>query len=261
MFKYALGLEYDGRFWHGWQRQANCPTVQEALERSLSDIAGEEITTVCAGRTDKGVHALCQVVHFETAATRQDKAWVFGANKYLPTSLRVLWVKKVAPDFSARYSAYSRAYQYIIYNSKIRPALNHGRVTWLYKHMNAEAMHEAAQALLGEHDFSAFRDKACQSKSTNRNVSRISVQRQGVYVILDIEANAFLHHMVRNIVGVLLRIGYGERPMAWAKSVLDAKTRQHGGITAPADGLYLTKVRYKPEYGLGEFEPNCQILI
>lgn len=263
MAKFALGLEYDGSCWRGWQRQLHCRTVQAELERVLSQIADEPIDTVCAGRTDSGVHALNQVVHFKVNSPRSHRpehAWVFGGNRYLEPGLRILWAKLMPEDFSARYSAFSRAYTYVIYNSRIRPGLAHKRVAWFHRPIDVQLMQQAAQLLIGEHDFSAFRDKFCQSLSTVRHLKSIQVRRQGDHVLLDIEANAFLHHMVRNIVGVLLPIAYGVKPVHWAREVLESQQRSAAGITAPAAGLYLRKVSYFAKYNVPEPSDNHVII-
>lgn len=243
----ALGIEYDGHGFFGWQAQTNLPTVQGALEEALSKIADENITVLCAGRTDAGVHATGQVIHFDTTANRDLRAWTLGTNSHLLRSIAVTWVKKVDDDFHARFSALSRRYRYIIYNHSIRPAISALRVTGYHHPLEAEAMNQAGQFLLGELDFSSFRSAECESKTPMRHVHFIQVTRHGDYVVIEIKANAFLHHMVRNIVGVLLRIGSGFAKPIWAKEILEAKDRRKAAETAPATGLYLCEVQY-PEF-------------
>ena len=251
MTRIALGVEYDGRFYRGWQtQQAGVRTVQETLERALSNVANHPVSVVCAGRTDAGVHAQGQVVHFDSVTERRLRAWVLGCNSYLPKDVSVSWARVVDQNFHARYGALARGYRYLILNRAVRSALHSGRATWHHYPLDADRMHQAGQALLGEHDFSSFRAKDCQSKTPYRNVHSLSVTREGDCIVLAITANAFLHHMVRNIAGVLIAIGQGERPVEWAGQVLHARNRSQGGVTAPPDGLYLQAVRYEPKWGL-----------
>jgi tRNA pseudouridine38-40 synthase len=253
--RWALAIEYDGTFYHGWQRQTSPEqlTVQQVLETALSAIANRNISVVCAGRTDSGVHALGQVIHFDTHVARNAEAWVLGTNRYLPPGVRVLWAKPVACNFHARYSAIARRYLYLINTHPIRPALLHNRVTWHRKPLNIEAMQEAAKYLLGEHDFSAYRAADCQAKSPVRRITHLHVRQTDKQTIaLDVQANAFLHHMVRNISGVLMKIGVGERPPEWAETVLHSRDRKQGGITAPPEGLYLHSVVYSEDF-FGDF--------
>lgn len=258
----ALGLEYDGSHFHGWQGQrAGLRTVQHCLQSALSRVADHPVTVTCAGRTDAGVHALAQVVHFDTTAGRRPRAWVLGANSQLPADISVHWVQPVVPEFHARYAALARRYRYVILNRAVRPAVARTQVTWYHYPLDAESMHAAGQLLLGEHDFSAFRARDCQSHSPWRRVDQLQVWRAGDRVILEIEANAFLHHMVRNIVGVLLKIGRGEAPMAWASQVLASRQRTQAGVTAPAAGLYLQRVRYPAGFGLPAGEPEFGFLL
>lgn len=250
----ALGIEYDGHGYHGWQKQRGLPTVQQAVEEAISKIANEEISLQCAGRTDAGVHATCQVVHFDTQAKRHIDAWIWGVNSHLPPSIVVRWSRHVDYSFHARFTATARRYRYIIYNHPIRPAVMHNRVTWHYYPLDADLMMKAAPYLLGEQDFSSFRAAECNSKTPMRNVMDVSIQRKGSFVVLEIEANAFLHHMVRNIVGVLIRIGSGQCPPEWMKEVLNARSRSAAAGTASADGLYLTNVRYPEQYDFPQLE-------
>ncbi len=240
----ALGIEYDGSQYHGWQKQARLHTVQESLELALAQVAQHEVEVVCAGRTDTGVHATGQVVHFDSETERTMRAWTHGGNAFLPKDICVRWAKKVTEDFHARYSAQSRTYRYIIIDQPIRPALFRSNVTWQYRALNHENMNKAAQDLIGEHDFTSFRSSECQSLSPMRHVKAISVTRQQSCIHIEITANAFLHHMVRNIAGVLMAVGSGKRDVVWLKEVLEAKERRMGGETAPPYGLYLIKVEY-----------------
>ena len=247
----ALGIEYNGAGFNGYQMQAaGTRTVQAELESALSAVADEAVRLTCAGRTDTGVHATGQVVHFDTEAVRQLKAWKLGGNANLPRDISVNWARQVDDSFSARFSAVSRSYRYILLNRKVRPALFQQNVSWAFEPLDAGAMNEAAQSLLGEHDFSSFRSSQCQAKHAIREMQSIGVQRLGEYVILDIRANAFLHHMVRNIMGTLMFVGRGEQPVPWVRDVLAAQDRTLAGITAPSAGLYLVNVEYPEKYGL-----------
>lgn len=250
MKRIALGVEYDGAAFSGWQMQAHARSVQAEVERALSRVAAHPVRVTCAGRTDAGVHATHQVVHFDTSAERPHRAWLMGGNANLPGSVALRWVREVDESFSARFSATARSYRYVILSQALRPALLRDRVSWTYKALDAQRMHAAGQALLGEHDFTSFRAVACQAKHPLRTLHRLSVRRAGDYLYLDVEANAFLHHMVRNIAGTLMAIGTGERPPEWAAEVLAARDRTVAGITAPAEGLYLVGVRYPEQYGI-----------
>ncbi len=250
MTRIVLGIEYDGSAFFGWQWQVSGRTVQDELQKALSVVANHPVTVQCTGRTDTGVHALEQVVHFETDAIRDDKAWLMGTNANLPSDVRVIWIKLAVADFHARYSAIARFYRYIILNRPVNSALQHGRVTWFRPPLDAERMHLAAQSLVGEHDFSSFRAQRCQSKSPNRRMHFVEVYREGEQVIMDISANAFLHHMVRNIAGVLMAIGCGEQEIAWTEQLLKLKNRQLAGVTASPCGLYLGGVFYPEQYGM-----------
>ncbi len=248
--RWALGVEYDGRGLLGWQRQKDGPSVQGHLEAALGFVANHSVELVCAGRTDAGVHATAQVVHFDTPARREPHAWILGANSRLPDAIAVTWAQAVPATFHARFSAFGRRYRYVIANREIRPALEAGRVSWWRRPLDAERMHQAGQAFVGEQDFSSLRAAACQAKSPVRCVHSLSVRRQGHYVVLDVHANAFLHHMVRNIAGVLLAVGDGRADPDWPLEVLAARDRRASGITAPAGGLYFVHVDYPSEFAL-----------
>jgi tRNA pseudouridine38-40 synthase len=250
----ALSVEYDGASFHGWQRQDEVTSVQQHVEEAASRIANEPIKVVCAGRTDAGVHATGQIVHFDTTNFRPDRAWTMGLNTYLPNSIAVTWVKPVPDDFHARFSATARRYRYIIYNNPLRGAILAKGLTHVYTPLNHVLMHDAAQCLLGEHDFSAFRAVNCQAKTATRRLSHIKVIRQGSYVIIDVQANAFLHHMVRNITGSLLAIGSGEMSVEWMNELLVGKDRTLAGVTAKPHGLYLVHVCYPTSFALPKQE-------
>ncbi len=242
--KIALGIEYDGTAYHGWQYQQNLSTIQGAVDAAVSKVANEQIVTVCAGRTDAGVHAFGQVVHFDTNANRYNHAWILGCNSNLPADIRVIWARQVDENFHARYSAISRHYRYVIYNNAIAPALLRNRAMWCKYQLDEKLMAEAGSYLIGGHDFSSFRGSGCQSKSAMRKVTFLEVTRGAGMVNIDIKANAFLLHMVRNIVGSLIKVGTGERPPIWVREVLLARDRKLASITAPSCGLYLVGVDY-----------------
>ncbi len=246
----ALGLEYDGSAFSGWQSQAHAHGVQASVEAALSEVADHAVAVTAAGRTDAGVHAAMQVVHFDSESVRTERGWVLGANTHLPPEVSALWARVVPDAFHARYSAFARRYRYLILNRVPRPALAAHRVSWVRDPLNAERMHEAAQLLIGEHDFSSFRAAECQARTPMRRMHEITVERRGDLLVVSVLANAFLHHMVRNIAGVLIAIGTGARPVSWAREVLEARDRRKGGITAPAQGLYLAGVRYSPSLEL-----------
>ena len=235
--RYALGIEYDGSPFLGWQRHGGGPTVQAAVETALSHVADAALLVVCSGRTDAGVHAACQVVHFDSVATRDARAWVLGSNTRLPPSVRMLWCQPVADDFHARYGARARSYRYRILNRAIAPAMQRQFLSWERRPLDAAAMHRAAQPLLGEHDFSAFRTAQCQARHPNRALHSINVTRIDEQLVIDVQANAFLHHMVRNIVGSLVLVGRGEQPESWPGELLAGRNRTLAGPTAPAAGL------------------------
>jgi len=233
----ALGIEYDGTDFPGWQRLTHATAIQTVVEDALSFVADHRVEVTCAGRTDAGVHARCQVVHFDSDAQRSERGWVLGVNSRLPSSVALGWARQVGDDFHARYSARARRYRYTIVNRPMRPALDARYVAWERVPLDATAMHRAGQTLVGEHDFNAFRTVACQSRTSVRRVHEISVVRDGDRVVIEIQANAFLHHMVRNIVGSLLPIGRGEQAESWIAQLLAGRDRAQAGPTAPPQGL------------------------
>ena len=247
----ALGIEYDGRNFSGWEAQPGAATVQASLEQALSRVANHPVKTVCAGRTDAGVHACGQTVHFDTSVRRSLRSWVFGANANLPFSVSVTWARIVPDDFHARFSAHRRHYRYVIFNRPVRPALLAGRVTWECRQLDTRQMGRAGAYLEGEHDFSSYRALSCQARNPVRRIDRLNVSRHNdLIVVIEIVANAFLHHMVRNIAGVLIAVGLGRRAPEWAKEVLEARDRTKGGVTARPDGLYLIGVEYPERFSL-----------
>ncbi len=246
----ALGIEYDGAAYSGWQRQKDANSIQAEIERALSKIANHPVEVQCAGRTDAGVHATAQVVHFDTHSNRELKAWMLGMNTLLPDTIAVRWAQPVSNEFHARYSAHARRYRYVIHNHRLRSGILNRGVTHFYHPLDAQRMHQAAQALVGEHDFSAFRASHCQSRTPYRNVQQVKVYRRGDYVIIDIRANAFLHHMVRNITGSLLQIGCNEQEVDWIARLLADKDRTLAAATAKPHGLYLVEVSYPGHFGL-----------
>lgn len=248
----ALGIEYDGSKYYGWQRQNDFISVQERVEFALQKIALEPIEVTCAGRTDAGVHATNQVVHFDTQVERPIRAWTRGVNTHLPHDIGIKWAKVTSPDFHARFSARSRRYRYIIYNHALRPAILKAGLTHVYYPLDVEKMHDAAQCLVGKHDFSSFRGANCQSKTPVRTLEQISVSRKNDYIFVEVAANAFLHHMVRNIVGSLIRVGTSEESVEWMRNTLEAKDRKMAGMTSKPNGLYLVNVVYPPEFELPE---------
>ncbi|PJD92620.1 MAG: tRNA pseudouridine(38-40) synthase TruA [Legionella sp.] len=252
----ALVVEYDGSQYYGWQAQTGLRTVQQALENAISKVADCDLTVVCAGRTDTGVHATNQVVHFDCDKPRSIRSWIHGANSFLPKDVCVKWGKEVPESFHARYSATARRYRYVIYNGAIRPALLRSNVTWQYRQLDHRLMHQAAQFLVGEQDFTSFRSVECQSNTPMRNIHKIEVSRTGDLLIIDVTANAFLHHMVRNIAGVLIAIGSGRHPVSWIEEVLAAKDRRLGAETAPSYGLYLVQVTYPKQFSINQSNPG-----
>lgn len=257
MKRIALGLQYDGSSWQGWQTQPHGKTVQDVLEKALTKFCQHPIQTVCAGRTDSGVHAQGQVVHFDTTAERELFSWVRGVNAYLPSSIVVRWAMPVEggdEGFHARYSATARTYHYLIYNHSIRSPLWERRAGWVFRPLRVELMEQAAQALVGMHDFSSFRAAQCQAKSPIRTLHRIQLQRQDDLILLSLTANAFLHHMVRNIVGSLIQVGNGNEPVEWIAEVLAGRERALAAPTFSPDGLYLSKVDYDVRWNLPQPE-------
>jgi tRNA pseudouridine38-40 synthase len=251
--KWAIGVSYCGAGLEGWQSQASGNTVQDHLERALAEVSGVPIALTAAGRTDAGVHAAAQVAHFETSVDRPESAWVRGANSMLPEGIAVQWSAPVAEDFHARYSAISRTYRYVLYNHAVRPALLAGRAGWFHLPLDLEKMRDAASCLVGERDFSSFRSAECQAKSPVRVIERVAIHASGPYLLFDFTANAFLHHMVRNIVGCLVYIGKGKHPPAWISELMAARDRRLAAPTFAAEGLYLFGVRYDPRWNLPSF--------
>lgn len=254
----AALVEYDGTEYAGWQSQAHAVGLQEAVEQALGFVAGAAVSATCAGRTDAGVHAVGQVIHFDTRATRSARAWVLGANTRLSPAIALKWAGEVSPEFHARHEAVRRVYRYYILNSSARSALQRTRSAWIPRPIDAAAMHQAAQSLIGEHDFSAFRSVECQSKSCRRRVERIDVRRSRDWVQVEIAANAYLHHMVRNIVGTLVDAQREGDPAAHLRRILESRDRRLAGPTAPASGLYLWRVDYPPRFAIpAPEEPFC----
>jgi tRNA pseudouridine38-40 synthase len=249
----ALVLEYDGSNFCGWQSQRSGGSVQDAVEAALSRIACCSVRIVTAGRTDAGVHASYQVVHFDTQAQRPMSAWVRGANALLPDSVAILWASEVSDEFHARYCATERCYLYLLLNHRARPGLYRGKVGWFHQALDLELMRTAMQALLGEHDFSAFRAAECQAKSPVRNLTKLEITQLGDTVVFELRANAFLHHMVRNIVGCLIYVGKGRYPPEWIAALLKNGNRSEAAPTFPAAGLYLAGVSYDAKWKLPPF--------
>ncbi len=248
--RYALGVQYDGKNYCGWQRQKHSPSVQEELEKALSKIADEPIEVVCAGRTDTGVNATNQIVHFETTKQRKDVAWTLGVNTNLPSDIAIAWVKQVPEEFHARFSATSRRYRYVIYNALFRPAILTSGLCFVHDPLDDKLMHQAAQALVGTHDFTSFRTVHCQAPSPVRTIEHINVHRIQDYIVIDVKGNAFLHHMIRNIAGSLIRVGKQQESVEWMTDVLQAKNRCVAGMTAAAGGLYFVDVTYPETFNL-----------
>jgi tRNA pseudouridine38-40 synthase len=246
----ALGLEYDGSAFCGWQTQPTGCGVQDHLERALSSLAAASIETVAAGRTDTGVHATAQVVHFDSHADRDENAWVRGSNANLDPAARVLWARPVADDFHARYGARSRTYRYLLLNEPVAPSILRGKVGWYHRPLDVGRMADATAFVLGEHDFSSFRDSQCQAKSPVRHLAEARVARRGNLVVFTFRANAFLHHMVRNLVGALVYVGAGKQPVEWLATLLEARDRTRAAPTFMPDGLYLAGIEYEPRFDL-----------
>jgi tRNA pseudouridine38-40 synthase len=256
----AMGIEYDGTAFRGWQVQGVVPTVQGCLERAVGRVANHPVSVHCAGRTDAGVHALEQVIHFDTHARRLDRSWVLGTNVNLPRDVRVRWAQPVSPDFHARFSATARHYRYLILTRDTGSALLRDRVAWFHHALDRERMGEAALALVGEHDFTSFRSIGCQARHAVRRVHYLEVGGNDALCEIRIGANGFLHHMVRNIAGVLMAIGRGDRPVSWAAEVLAARDRTTGGVTAPPGGLYFVRADYPPQFDLPRTAPISPVL-
>ncbi len=246
----AIGLEYDGRGFCGWQTQPGGCGIQDHLERAIAIIHGGPVRTIVAGRTDTGVHALAQVVHFDAEQVRPAQAWVRGVNSHLPTGVSVLWAKRVPIEFDARRAALERTYRYVLLNRPVRPTLLAGRVGWVFGYLDEAAMAEAAKLLEGTHDFTAFRAAECQARTPVRDLRHTSVSRQGEFIFFEFRANAFLHHQIRNMVGALVWVGLKRRPREWIGELLDSRNRAHGAATFAPDGLYLAGVRYDHIFGL-----------
>jgi tRNA pseudouridine38-40 synthase len=259
VLRIAAIVEYDGTGYAGWQSQAHCASVQDIVQAAISFVAGHPVAATCAGRTDSGVHAAGQVIHFDTPAVRTARAWVLGTNSKLPPDIALQWAGEVNASFHARHSAIRRTYCYCILNRSARSALQRARAAWVHRALDAEAMHTAAQTLVGEHDFSAFRSNECQSQTTLRRIDQVQVRRDGDYVWLTITANAYLHHMVRNIAGTLLDVQSASDPFAAMAKVLAGGNRRFAGATAPAAGLYLWRVEYPLGFAIPA--PHSQLLL
>lgn len=255
MARVALGISYDGRPWQGWQTQPHRQTVQDVLESAIARFLTVPVHTFCAGRTDTGVHAFAQVVHLDCEIDRSQASWVRGVNAHLPDTISVQWAKIVPDTFHARFSATSRSYTYAIINTQVRQPLWAGRAGWVFQPLNMEAMNEAAQSLIGEHDFSSFRSSQCQAKSPVRTISNITMVQQQSLIFISLSANAFLHHMVRNIVGALIQVGQGRESITYLDHLLSVRDRTQGAPTFSPDGLYLTDVTY-PGFDLPTIEAN-----
>jgi len=252
--RYALGIEYDGAAFFGWQRQSHAASVQQSVEKALAVVANHPLTVICAGRTDTGVHARGQVVHFDSPSERSERQWILGINSNLPGAVRILWIRKVDDSFHARFGAHSRSYQYRILNRWVRPAIGVSYLAWCRYFLDDKRMNAAAQCLLGKHDFSAFRSSGCSAQHAIREVTNISVSRQDDMVTIDITANAFLYHMVRNIAGSLIAVGQNEKSIEWFETVFQGQDRKLAGVTAESQGLCFMNVRYDAKYALPEQE-------
>ena len=246
----ALGISYRGQAYHGWQSQPDGQTVQDVLERALSAFADTQVRTVCAGRTDSGVHALNQVVHLDCSIQREPGAWIRGTNRYLPPDIAVQWCRPVDTGFHARKSARGRRYRFVVLESPVRPSVDLGLVGWVFRPLSIEAMREAAAGLVGEHDFSAFRAADCQSPTPVKTLRRIDIDRRGAYWRFDFDANAFLHHMVRNLLGCLVAVGSGRQSPAWARELLERRRRDLAPPTFPPEGLYFVGPYYDESCGI-----------
>jgi tRNA pseudouridine38-40 synthase len=257
----AIGVDFNGRAYRGWQtQQPGVDTVQETLERAIARVADHPVTVIAAGRTDAGVHASGMVAHFDTTALRPVRSWLLGVNTHLPEDIALRWMTPVGDDFHARFKAVARRYRYVIFNHPLRSSLLAGRATWHYHALDVDRMRAAARHLVGEHDFSAFRAIGCQARKPVRNVHFLELVQQGPLIILDIQADGFLHHMVRNIAGVLMAIGQGKAEPDWARAVLETRDRTLGGVTAPADGLYFVDALYPEQFILPKEPPGPAFL-
>lgn len=248
--RYAARVEYDGSLFCGWQTQVGVATVQQSVEKAISSVANEPLAVTVAGRTDTNVHASGQMFHFDTDKTRTNRNWLRGINSKLPNGVSVTWIDAVNSKFHVRFSAIKREYRYILLNRPIKPSYLDSKVTWDYRLLDEHRMQEAALALIGRHDFSAYRASSCQSLDPVKGMVKINIERHGEWIVTDMHANSFLHHMVRNMMGVFCKIGAGEAPVSWAKEVLESKDRTKGGVTAPPFGLYLTHIEYPSEFAL-----------
>lgn len=251
----ALGLSYNGQAYQGWQSQPSGQTVQDKLETALGRFAAQRVSTLCAGRTDAGVHGIMQVVHFDTPLQRDTYSWVRGTNANLPRDIAVQWAVEVPPTFHCRASARSRRYAYVLYESVVRPSIDQGRVGWAFRALDGDAMRTAADLLLGEHDFTSFRASQCQALSPVKNMTEIAFSKRGAYWRIEFEANAFLHHMIRNIMGCLVQIGQGKKPPQWMAEVLAARDRRAAAPTFSPDGLYFLGPRYDAQWGIPDRAP------
>lgn len=257
----AMGIEYNGRAFHGWQvQQPGMRTVQGSLEEAIAVVANHPVRVHCAGRTDIGVHGVGQVIHFDTESVRTARQWTLGCNTNAPDDLNVRWVKEVDENFHARFKATGRTYRYLILNRLTRSSLLAGKVTWIYSPLDVEQMQEASKSLIGRHDFSSYRATHCQAKHPVREIRSLELRRHGNFVEMLVSADGFLHHMVRNIAGVLIAIGKGDKPPSWAGKVLDLRDRDQGGITAPAAGLYFERVEYPAEFEIPDSSPDYVFL-
>lgn len=262
MPRVVLGIEYAGTNYYGWQHQphSELPTVQKSVDIAISQVANQSIITVCAGRTDAKVHAINQVVHFDTNATRKMDSWVMGINRFLPPDIKILWATEIGSEFSARRTAIYRTYYYFIYNGQVKPGLFNNYVVWHYKKLNISIMQQAANYWLGEHDFTSFRGRDCQSKTAYRTIYNIIISKQQDLIKIEVTANAFLQHMIRNMVGVLTKVGQGDCEPKWAKRVLLAKDRKAASITALPEGLYLAEVGYPEQFKLPKIVRGFSII-
>ena len=260
MPRMALGVAYDGSRWQGWQTQPNGKTVQDTLEAALAGFLAQPVGTICAGRTDTGVHALGQVVHLDTLANRRLESWVRGLNALLPDSIAIQWAQPVSDSFHARFSALSRTYIYIVRNTRVRSPLMHGRVGWVYHPLDLGRMRQAAERLVGEHDFSSFRSSQCQAASPIRTLQQASIEQQGDFFLFKFQANAFLHHMIRNLMGAILYVGQGRQEPVWMNELLAQRDRRKAAPTFAASGLYLSGVAYPAEHDLPMTDSGSALL-